>query len=76
VTDDDGGSARVRDYALAVAMALIAIAFLAGAVSILWDVANNRTAMGVLWLPVGLGSAGWLCFLAWRRTVWGRPSAE
>jgi hypothetical protein len=57
-------------------MALIAAAFLAGAVNILWDVANNRTAAGVLWLPVGLVCAGWLCFLAWRRTVWGRASAD
>jgi hypothetical protein len=55
---------------------VIAGAFLAGAASILWDVANNRTALGVLWLPVGLVCAGWLCFLAWRRTVWGRQSAE
>ncbi len=52
---------------------MVVAGFLAGAVSVLWDVANNRTATGVLWLPVGLGCAAVLSVTAWRRTVWGRP---
>lgn len=65
--------ASVGDYLLAVLAALIVVGFLAGAVSVLWDVANNRTATGVLWLPVGFGCAAVLSVTAWRRTVWGRP---
>jgi hypothetical protein len=69
----DGRRASVGDYLLAAVAALVVVGFLAGAVSVLWDVANNRTATGVLWLPVGLLCAGVLSVAAWRRTVWGRP---
>ena len=61
------------DYLLAIVAALVVAGFMAGAVNVLWDVANNRTATGVLWLPVGLLCAGVLSVTAWRRTVWGRP---
>ena len=73
MTDPDLRRASVGDYLLAAVAALVVVGFLAGAVSVLWDVANNRTATGVLWLPVGLGCAAVLSVTAWRRTVWGRP---
>jgi uncharacterized membrane protein len=69
-------TARPRDYAWLAVAVLVAFGFLAGAVQILWEVANSRTAMRALWLPVGLVCAGVLVALAWRRTVWGRPSQE
>lgn len=67
---------RVRDYLWLTLAVLIGVGFLAGAVNILWDVANNRTAAQVLWLPVGLVCAGTLIALVWRRTVWGRPPPQ
>ena len=67
------GRASFGDYLWVAIAALVVAGFLAGAVSVLWDVANNRTATGVLWLPVGLGCAAVLSVTAWRRTVWGRP---
>lgn len=66
----------MRDYCWLVLAVLVALAFLAGAVQILWDVANNRTAAKVMWLPVGLTCAGVLSTLAWRRTVWGRQPQD
>ena len=67
------GRASAGDYLLALIAALVVVGFLAGAANVLWDVANNRTAAAVLWLPVGLGCAAVISVTAWRRTVWGRP---
>jgi hypothetical protein len=67
------GRASVGDYLWAAVASLVIAGFLAGAVNVLWDVANNRTAIGVLWLPVGFGCAAVLSVTAWKRTVWGRP---
>ena len=67
------GRASVGDYLLAAVATLVVVGFLAGAVNVLWDVANNRTATGVLWLPVGLFCAAVIVVTLWRRTVWGRP---
>jgi hypothetical protein len=65
--------ASIADFLWAAVATLVVVGFLAGVVNVLWDVANNRTATGVLWLPVGLGCAAVLSVAAWRRTVWGRP---
>ena len=70
---DEQRQASAGDYLLVAIAAMVLVGFLAGAVSVLWDVANNRTATGVLWLPVGLLCAGVISATAWRRTVWGRP---
>ena len=67
------GRASVGDYLWAATASLVVAGFLAGAANVLWDVANNRTATGVLWLPVGFVCAAVLSVTAWRRTVWGRP---
>lgn len=68
--------ARLRDYALVVLMVVIGLAFAVGAVRVLLDIANNRTALRALWLPIGLVCSGALCLMVWRRTVWGRQPSE
>ena len=67
------GRASVGDYLLAAIATLVVVGFLAGAANVLWDVANNRGAATVLWLPVGLACAAVISVTVWRRTVWGRP---
>jgi hypothetical protein len=72
--NDSGRRAGVRDFLWLAVTVIVTAAFVVGAGRVLWEVANNRAAMEVLWLPVGLICAGVLATLAWRRTVWGRPS--
>ena len=62
----------VRDWALVAVITVVAVAYLAGAGRILWEVANNRATTEVLWLPVGLVCAGVIANQLWKRTVWGR----
>ena len=71
-----GARPRAADYAWAAVVALIALGFMAGLVSALWQVATGRGFGDALWLPVGLVSAWWLGLGAWRRTVWGRRGEE